>query len=318
MVSVIIPVHNAAATLPKCLDSLIGQTYTDFEVILIENGSTDDSFAVCLDYAKRDPRFKAIDIGPCGGPSRPRNVGLERAQGDIIAFLDSDDWFGSEVLTMLHDCFSQAKADVVFFGICMVERENGPDKLCFPVVNSTNSRDICIQLHEQGCFGYTCCKAFRREPLNGIRFDEMLKLFEDELFALDAMQNVRSVHVVSEKYHRYECCYYHLNDSAESLMAAVHANIIELKNKEYAAWKHYLGDAYQAVLSDMANRAVRFCRYYIFEHHLPLKPSYEALIQTDFYRDALRQPAAQTKQISRGYFRFRWDWMIWKLKTTLK
>ena len=91
MVSVIIPVHNAAGTLPRCLDSLIAQTHDDFEAILVENGSTDDSFAVCQAYVARDPRFKAIDVGPCNGPSRPRNVGLERAQGEIIAFLDSDD-----------------------------------------------------------------------------------------------------------------------------------------------------------------------------------------------------------------------------------
>ena len=57
MFSVIIPIHNAASTLPKCLDSLLGQTYGDFEAILVENGSTDGSYAICLDYAKRDPRF---------------------------------------------------------------------------------------------------------------------------------------------------------------------------------------------------------------------------------------------------------------------
>ncbi|MBR3289871.1 MAG: hypothetical protein IKI63_03725, partial [Clostridia bacterium] len=212
---------------------------------------------------------------------------------------------------------SQSRADIVFFGFCMNADDENKKRIVFPHVTAADTRDVCLQLQEQDCFGYTACKAFRRSVLKGVRFDETMSLFEDELFALDAMLRSETVYVAPSKYNQLDC-YYCSKESADSLMYRTHSDMIRLKDREYAAWKHYLGESYQPILTGMANRAVSYCRYYIFEHRLPLKASYEALIQTAFYRDALQDPAGTTTLIRKGYFRFRWDWMIWKLKTTLK
>lgn len=319
MFSVIIPVHNSEKTLRKCLDSLLQQNYGKFEVLLVENGSTDMSYAICNEYAKKDKRFKVYDIGNCNGPSKPRNYGLDKATGDYIAFLDSDDWFAPGVLEMLNCCFLEKKADVVFFGFCMVKTEDVEQSVCFPVVTAEDKKAKCIQLQEQDCFGYTCCKAFSRGLLCNTRFDETLQLLEDELLALEAMKRAETVAVVSEKYHHYYYYYYyHVNDTENSLMKKTHGDIVCIKDKEYKAWKSFLDGEYADWLSVMANRAVNYCRFYIFEHHLALKKSYQDLVNTVFYQDALQNPKKRTKQISKGYFRFRMDWLIWKVKTTLR
>jgi len=90
VISVIIPVYNVAAYLPACLDSVLAQSYRDFELLLVDDGSTDGSADVCDDYACRDARVSVIhQINR--GPSAARNAALEVAQGDYVAFIDSDD-----------------------------------------------------------------------------------------------------------------------------------------------------------------------------------------------------------------------------------
>ena len=90
--SIIIPIYNAEKTLLRCLDSLKKQTDPDFEAILVENGSTDASNAICRKYAERDRRFRLITMETNCGPSGARNAGLERAGGTFVAFVDSDDF----------------------------------------------------------------------------------------------------------------------------------------------------------------------------------------------------------------------------------
>ena len=90
--SVIVPVYNAEKTLRKCLDSLRTQTEGDFEVLMVENGSSDTSNAICREFAAADERFVLIEMPSNCGPSGARNAGLDRAAGDVIAFVDSDDF----------------------------------------------------------------------------------------------------------------------------------------------------------------------------------------------------------------------------------
>lgn len=96
--TIITPAYNAARYLPRCLDSLLAQTYTDFELIVINNGSTDDTLAVCRRYAdEHSSRIHAIDL-PTAGVSAARNAGLECARGRYVTFADADDWFEPEYL----------------------------------------------------------------------------------------------------------------------------------------------------------------------------------------------------------------------------
>ena len=89
-VSIIVPVYNAAKYLPECLESILRQTFTDIEVLLVNDGSKDNSLAICNKYAAKDARIRVIDI-PNGGVSNARNTGLSYATGTYIQFADSDD-----------------------------------------------------------------------------------------------------------------------------------------------------------------------------------------------------------------------------------
>lgn len=317
MFSIIIPIHNAEKTINKCLDSLLSQTYSDFEAILIENGSSDRSFEICKKYSLKDKRFRTFSIGECNGPSRPRNVGLKEAKGDYIAFLDADDWFGFRVLEMLIESFTSSNADIVFYGFSMNADDKAKKHSVFPKVTASITKNICIQLYEQDCFGYTSCKAFRRCVLSDTFFDEKLSLFEDELFVLSVLKHTENIYVVPEKFN-YTDYYYLSKESDNSLMYRTHPDIIQLKDKEYRAWKDYLGVDFQIKINEIANNAVNYCRFYVFEHQLPIKESYYDIVNSYFYKDAIQKPRKRTKQISKGYLRFRLDWLIWKIKTTLK
>lgn len=116
LISVIIPIYNVKEYLPQCLDSLINQTYTSFEALLVDDGSSDGSEKICDEYAAKDARFIAIHKKN-SGVSDARNMALERAKGKYITFLDSDDWLEHDAYETLYVKMKEHNPDVVF-GVC--------------------------------------------------------------------------------------------------------------------------------------------------------------------------------------------------------
>lgn len=114
LISVIIPVYNVESYLSECVDSVLRQTCGKFEVILVDDGSTDSCGAICDSYAGSDPRIRVIHQ-PNGGLSAARNSGLKAARGQYVYFLDSDDYIESHTLEQLTALAEQEQADVVFF-----------------------------------------------------------------------------------------------------------------------------------------------------------------------------------------------------------
>ena len=127
VVSVIIPVYNVENYLKECLDSVLAQTYTSFEVIMVDDGSTDSSGTICDEYEKKDKRFHAVHREN-GGLSAARNTGLEEAKGKYVYFLDSDDWILKEALDSLVNRAEETGADFVYFdGRSFEDSEKGYD-----------------------------------------------------------------------------------------------------------------------------------------------------------------------------------------------
>lgn len=114
--SLIIPVYEVEQYIGKCLDSILSQSYNNWEAILIDDGSTDDSGTICDEYAARDGRFKVFHKAN-GGVSSARNVGLENARGEWIWFVDPDDWITDGALMFLSDIIKKHNCDTIFFGI---------------------------------------------------------------------------------------------------------------------------------------------------------------------------------------------------------
>ena len=113
-VSVVVPIYNDAEYLPKCVDSILAQTYSDFEVILVNDGSKDDSPAIAESYAEKDSRVRVVHK-PNGGLSDARNEGMKYASGKYISFIDSDDFIEPDMLEKCVKALQSADADMVIF-----------------------------------------------------------------------------------------------------------------------------------------------------------------------------------------------------------
>ena len=114
-ISVIIPVYNASGLLPDCLQSIALQTWTDLEVLLVDDGSTDDSAGICRSFCEKDSRFRLLQKEN-GGVSSARNLGLKEASGDYIAFVDADDWLCPEMLEHQVECLEKDGSDMAMCG----------------------------------------------------------------------------------------------------------------------------------------------------------------------------------------------------------
>ena len=121
-ISIIIPVYNAEKTLIKCLDSVQRQTFKDYEVILINDGSSDNSAEICQKYCARDERFKLVNQEN-GGPSKARNRGIDEAKSKYIMFVDSDDYIDQDMLDTLFVATEASSADLTICGY-YVEKDN--------------------------------------------------------------------------------------------------------------------------------------------------------------------------------------------------
>lgn len=111
-VSVIVPVYNVAKYLGRCLDSVLSQTFQDFEVICINDGSTDNSLEILHQYAQKDERVKIINQKNSGA-GLSRNTGINMAQGDYLSFIDADDWIDKHFLEKVYHLAKVSKADII-------------------------------------------------------------------------------------------------------------------------------------------------------------------------------------------------------------
>ncbi len=185
LISVIIPIYNTEQYLPKCLDSLLSQDYPYFEVLLINDGSTDNSEAVCRTYVNQDKRFRYCHLEN-SGPSKARNYGLGKAEGEYVLFLDSDDYLHKDALGSLVAIIKDS--DLAAAAYQRVEEDEGLCKKQFsaPEGMLTQKEMLHFLLYEQkyGFLGYIYPKLYKRSIISeaGIRFDETLKHNEDRLF----------------------------------------------------------------------------------------------------------------------------------------
>jgi glycosyltransferase involved in cell wall biosynthesis len=158
-ISVIVPIYNMEKLMRKCLDSILAQTFQDYECLLIDDGSKDGSPAICDEYAAKDPRFKAFHK-PNGGLSDARNYGIERAQGDYTIFFDPDDWVDVDCLTDMYAKAQETDADMVMCDLYY----NDPyrQSYCKQEPTSLDHNDVLKDLIVGKVYGFTVTKLLRR------------------------------------------------------------------------------------------------------------------------------------------------------------
>lgn len=184
LISVIIPIYNCDAFLNDCLESVLAQTYKNLEIILVDDGSTDMSSAICDDYVKRDNRFRKYSKTN-GGLSSARNYGLDKATGDYVIFLDSDDfWCDNSFLERLIDVAIKTNADIIR-GELKEVNEFGKDIFGYKIPESRikNSNRL---LSSGDFFESVMCRDFfvvlslyKAQILDKLRFNEDHKFQED-------------------------------------------------------------------------------------------------------------------------------------------
>lgn len=169
-VSIIVPVYQTGEYLHKCLDSILIQTIGDLEVIVIDDGSTDESPAICDEYASRDSRVYVIHQ-PNGGRSAARNTGVAHAKGKWIGFVDSDDWIEPDMYEVLLGAASARGAQIAVCG--RVEERPGaePVRVCYEGHSTLSPVEALAELIADGAVrSYLCDKLFVRQLFEGIEF----------------------------------------------------------------------------------------------------------------------------------------------------
>lgn len=203
LISIIVPVYNVDQYLNKCIESILNQSYKTFELILINDGSSDNSGEICKNFKTLDTRVTVIEQKN-QGVSAARNRGLKEAKGDFICFIDSDDWITENYLNDFFDK-KDVVSDLYFQGYTNFnETDNSYSYKHFPVTNiyiNYNIQIPYIYSETNKLINSPCFKLFKNEIIkkNKILFDLNLSYGEDHLFVLNYLLYVNSISV-SEHY----------------------------------------------------------------------------------------------------------------------
>ncbi len=197
-VSIIVPVYNVEKYIRRCLDSIVAQTFTDWECILIDDGTPDNSGKICDEYAARDSRFVVIHKAN-GGVSSARNAGLDVANGEWITFVDSDDWIEKETYQTVLKVAENNCADLVQFGILIEKDEK--------IIRQKNYKEGFVENLSDFFEPSTWHKLFLRKIIcaNNIRFPLGITLSEDRYFSFMCYFNASRIYNLSECFYHYRC-----------------------------------------------------------------------------------------------------------------
>lgn len=205
MISVIVPIYKAEKYLHRCIDSILAQTYTDFELLLIDDGSPDSSGEICDEYAAKDVRVRVFHK-PNGGVSSARNLGLDNAQGEWITFCDADDYVTPDWLSAYRKAIAE-NVDLTIQGYHIIDGDRTIKKELPQSQGYTidNKRRLIISLMCQGVYGYLWVKLFRRQLIEqyNIRFDTNSAFREDEQFLSKYLEFATSFKCIDKENYYY-------------------------------------------------------------------------------------------------------------------
>ena len=208
MISIIIPVYNTQQYLPRCIDSILSQSFTDFELLLIDDGSTDGSGKICDAYAEKDNRIRVFHKEN-GGVSSARNLGLNEAQGEWICFVDSDDELLPDGLQIMADGISN-EVDMIMAGYYEFEGETLlTDTSKFGKDGLISRNDALLMMYPSESMpymGYPWGRLYKRNLVleKDLSFDVHIKIKEDTLFVVEYLCSIQNqVYYISTPVYKY-------------------------------------------------------------------------------------------------------------------
>lgn len=256
MVSIIIPVYNVEDKIEKCIISILKQTYKDFELILIDDGSTDDSLKICQKYVKLDNRVKVYEQIN-SGVSEARNNGIKMAHGEYIQFVDSDDQILSDMLENMVAKIKNEEIDLVICGYNEILGCKG--KKTTPSINEVVGVE---DLHSKYADIFRCYllnpvwnKIYKKNKIHSLFLKDM-SMGEDLIFNLEYMKNIDKIAFVDKAFYQY---YVYEN----SLTRKIRKDSIEIAEKLYLESKKFC-EKYKLIDSgyrDISNIFIKFLFY---------------------------------------------------------
>lgn len=258
MVSIIVPVYNADQYLKKCLDSLIGQSYPNIEIICVNDGSTDHSLDILQDYSREDSRIHLINKINAG-VSQARNDALKEVSGNYVMFVDADDWIDADTCETVLRCAIEDHADIIMWSYCSETNSRSSRKEIYPEKRIFIDSEVKMQLHRRfvGVLGAELAhpeladalcpvwgKLYRREMLHGIEFIDLTEIgtYEDGFFNLAVFGNASRVVYLPEYLYHYR------RSTTESVTSGYRKELFD-------QWQYLFG----------------LIRNYINENHLPIQ-----------------------------------------------
>lgn len=200
--SVIVPVYNTEKYLERCIDSIVNQTFKNVEILLINDGSTDNSIEICRRYEKNDERIKLINKQN-SGVSETRNIGIENATGEFITFVDSDDEIALNMYEQMIGAANEKDADIVFCGFKKIS-DNGIS--CENIEKLKEVAKGAIEpffYSRDAVMGSVWRAIFRREVVGDLRFDKNIVYEEDKIFILNFLDKSKKIAVVEDYLYYY-------------------------------------------------------------------------------------------------------------------
>ena len=243
-ISVIVPVYNAEKYLEECVQSILKQTYQNFELILIDDGSPDGCGKICDRFAEIDARI-VVCHKKNEGVSIARNTGISLARGEYQSFVDSDDSIDLDFLEAAMTAIQTSGADLYISGLQMetwdhkeiigVQRYASSETKIYSVKELLEKRDCDYPLI---CISGPCCKLYKKSVIDdhGVRFSEHLSSGEDINFVLDVLE-----HCV-KAYFSKECFYHYRRGNGESLFNRFHADTYEIASLVYSKMRRIMNE----------------------------------------------------------------------------
>ena len=212
LISIVMPVYNAEKYLDEIFEGVIQQTYVNWELIVVDDNSNDSSREICEEFAKMDTRIKVIHLEKNGGAGNARNVGMSKARGEYLTFIDADDKIEQDLYESVVGKICEYSVDVVVWGL-VEEYYNKKDKivskntLIFPEKLCRNTKEVqkvVPLLEEKTLLGYQWNKVYRTKIIkeNNIQFRQSV-LYEDYFFNMDIMQYVENMYIMNQALYYY-------------------------------------------------------------------------------------------------------------------
>ncbi|NMA32436.1 MAG: glycosyltransferase family 2 protein [Alphaproteobacteria bacterium] len=206
-VSIIMPVYNVEKYVAESLDSVLNQTFKDFELICVNDGSVDNCWDIVKEYAASDKRIKLFDNGKNLGQSVSRNFGLDTANGNYIMFMDSDDFIHQQTIEIALYFIKKYDGDIVNWRIKHLWKKD--DNIDNSLYEDFNKIDMKVSLNpilmfESGVMNSSCNKLFNRDIVGNTRFIEGVK-FEDNAFVLELLYKKPKMVILDSQLYNYVC-----------------------------------------------------------------------------------------------------------------